>query len=327
MNSREHLADDLDRLIKRSRWVGYFAWAVAIIVMIYGTPIVYAFLTDHAVPGKVAWLLSLAADAALIVGLIATPVLAELDQPAGWVGTLRYVAGFITWGLQTAGSWTHTGGPDAVGILSHTAGPVLLFFAVEAASSFQRKVAAKLSEKTRQLESAEQRDADNRARRAEVDARLRSTIAELTASRSEIASLTDRLTAVTDQAEADRLTATLTAERLEKTIGELRTERLADQKRHRQELTDARSGKGPVDMAAYRNRATDRPRPAPTGKAELSDEAAVQMMLTAHSDPDHDWSKNAVRTLTGVGVGRAPKLIEMWLTAATEKASGKAVNE
>jgi hypothetical protein len=65
------------------------------------------------------------------------------------------------------------------------------------------------------------------------------------------------------------------------------------------------------------------------GKAFLTDEAAVQMMLTAHQDPTYEWSKNGVRTLTGVGLDRAEKLIPLWLTAATEQAGGKsqAVNQ
>jgi len=43
-------------------------------------------------------------------------------------------------------------------------------------------------------------------------------------------------------------------------------------------------------------------------------------MLAAHNDPGFEWSKNAVRTLTGVGFGRAERLIELWLTAVTDKA-------
>lgn len=331
MSSLKHRAEDLERLIKRSNWVGYFAWAVAIIVMIYGTPIVYGFLVGTHVPTEVAWLLSLAADFALVVGLIATPVLAELNQPAGWVGTLRWVAGFITWALQTAGSWTAKNGPYMVGVLSHSAGPILLFFAVEAASSFQRKVASALAEKTRQLESAEQRDADVRAERAEIDAKLRSTAAELTAARSQVASLTDRLTSIAETTDADKAAATLTAERYEARITALIAEHDEAVKRlkekHREALTATRPGKGAVSLSAYRASRTEKPGGKPTGKAELTDEEAVQMMLAAHDDPDHDWSKNSVRTLTGVGVGRAEKLIGLWLTAATEKATGKAVNQ
>ncbi|MGX6605690.1 hypothetical protein ACWKSP_26685, partial [Micromonosporaceae bacterium Da 78-11] len=209
MNSREHLADDLDTLITRTKQIGYVAWTVAILVMIFGTPIVYGFLTDHQIPGKVAWMLSLAADGALIVGLIATPVLAQLEVSAGWVGTLRYVAGFSTWALQTAGSWTAKSGPDGVGIAAHSFGPVLLFFAVEAASSFQRKVAGALTAKNRELEAAEQKDADRRAHLAETEAKLRAAEAEVAALtserdgnlreienlRAEAASATTRLTA------------------------------------------------------------------------------------------------------------------------------------
>jgi hypothetical protein len=339
VNSREHLAADLDRLVKRSRWVGYFAWTVAVIVMVYGTPIVYEFLVGHGIPGEVAWLLSLAADAALIVGLIATPVLAELDEPAGWVGTLRWVAGFITWGLQTAGSWTATGGPDMVGVLSHTAGPVLLFFAVEAASSFQRKVAAKLTEKTRQLASAEQKDADVRAHRAEVDAKLRSTAAELTAARAENQSLTERLTAATNNTDAVKAEIDRTVERLEAEIGALRKQITDQAEKHtadkaealraqKERLTKDRAEKGTVSLSAYRKDRTAKTSPQPTNRPAMSDEEAVQAMFDKHSDPEHTWSQNSVRTLTGAGFGRIPNLITAWRERALREAGGDvAVNQ
>lgn len=349
MNSREHLAADLETLQKRTKQIGAVAWIVAILVMIFGTPIVFEFLTAHDIPGEVAWMLSLAADGALIVGLIATPVLAQLEVPAGWVGTLRYVAGFSTWALQTAGSWTADGGVDGIGVVAHSFGPALLFFAVEAASSFQRKVAAALTEKARHLEDVEQRDADRRAHLAEVEAAVTARTAELSTAQAEVARLTDRIAALEQTGDTARTEATLTAERYEAEIGSLRkaltdekTGRADDAVRHqadkdealqeanrlyREKLTAARAEAGAVSLTAYRNKRTGEPTAKPTGKAELTDEAAVQMMLTAHDNPGYEWSKNGVRTLTGVGLGRAEKLIPMWLTAAIEKAASKAVNQ
>ncbi|MEU4558482.1 hypothetical protein AB0F72_08830 [Actinoplanes sp. NPDC023936] len=343
MNSRQHLAEDLDRLKKRTQQVGWVAWAVAIFVMIYGTPIVYGLATAHGIPAGVAWMLSLAADAALVVGLIATPVLAQLGIKAGWVGTLRWVSGGITWALQTASSWIAAGGPDWVGVGVHTAGPLLLFFVVEAASYFQRKVSAAIEMKARALAAAEQSDADRRTHLAETESALRARTAELTAARTELESLTERLTAVGHHADRTKTELALTGERYENEIASLR-KALTDQRdtltaeheeavrrlreKHREALTEARAAAGAVSLTAYRNRATGNGRQAGTGKSWLSDEDAVQMMLTAHSDPNHEWSQNAVRTLTGVGLGRAPKLIDLWLTAVTEKAAnGKAVNE
>ena len=351
MNSRDHLSQDLETLIKRTKQIGYVAWAVAILVMVFGTPIVFDFLTDHDIPGSVAWMLSLAADGALIVGLIATPVLAQLGVPAGWVGTLRYVAGFSTWALQSAGSWFHQGGVDGVGVAAHSVGPILLFFAVEAASSFQRKVAEALTGKARELERVEQRDADQRAHLAEVESNLRALTAELETANRKAADLANQLDAVYADRDGERSTATLTAERYEKEIGELRLALSADRERltgerdeavrrltaeheeatrklkerHREALTAARTDSGAVSLTAYRNRATGKAAPALTGKPVLSDEAAVQMMLDAHDDPDFEWSQNAVRTLTGVGLDRAKKLIPMWLTAVTGE--GEAVNQ
>ena len=329
MNSREHLADDLDRLVKRSRWVGYFAWAVAVIVMVYGTPIVYTFLTEHAVPGKVAWLLSLAADAALIVGLIATPVLAELDEPAGWVGTLRWVAGFITWGLQTAGSWTAPKGPDVVGVLSHTAGPLLLFFAVEAASSFQRKVSAKLVEKTRQLESAEQRDADERAHRAEVEATLRSTTAELSAARSEIESLTERLSGAAHsderyEAEIGSLRRALTEQKETLTAEHSDTLRKLKEK-HSEALAKMRA-EASLPHLDDRRRRDPKTRsgdtPAKTSpRATLTDEEAVQRLLATPGGDTREWSQRAIVDELKVGYGRAPRLLEQVTEAQQRRRS------
>jgi hypothetical protein len=343
MNSREHLSQDLETLIRRTKQIGWVAWSVAILVMVFGTPIVFDFLTAHDIPGGVAWMLSLAADGALIVGLIATPVLAQLGVPAGWVGTLRYVAGFSTWALQTAGSWTHTGGPDGVGVAAHSFGPVLLFFSVEAASSFQRKVADALTDKARQLEAAEQRDADGRAHRAEVDAQLRATTGELTAARAEIRTLTERLTATGENGDAVKADLTLTVERLEAEIGSLRialtdqAERLTAEHhealrkakdKFTEKLTAARAEAGTVSLSAYRNRGDKTPSPRAGNRPAVSDEDAVQMMFDEHTDPNFEWSQNAVRTLTGAGFSRIPKLITAWHARARSESGGEqAVNQ
>lgn len=343
MNSREHLSQDLETLIKRTKQIGWVAWSVAILVMVFGTPIVFEFLTAHDIPGGVAWMLSLAADGALIVGLIATPVLAQLGVPAGWVGTLRYVAGFSTWALQTAGSWTQTGGPDGVGVAAHTVGPVLLFFSVEAASSFQRKVADALTDKARQLESAEQRDADGRAHRAEVDAQLRATTGELTAARAEIRTLTERLTATGENGDAVKADLTLTVERLEAEIGSLRValtdqaERLTAEHgealrkakdKYTEKLTALRAETSTVSLTAYRKKTAEHSSPLPPNRPAMSDDEAVEAMLSEHSDPAHEWSKNSVRTLTGAGFGRVDRLIGAWHAAAVDKADGDhAVNQ
>lgn len=339
MTSRQHLEHELESIGKKSGWITFIVWAVAALVMIFGIPIVYELLTAHDVPAGIAWLLSIASDGALIVGLVATPVLATYSVPSGWIGTLRWIAGFITWGLQTLGPFTVKDGPDWIGVLTHSAGPVLLFFVVEGASYFQRRMGEVITGKRRELEALEKADRDERASRADVEARLGTTLAELNAARAETRELTERLNATVEHADTDKVTATLTVERLEAELGEERRARAADVERltvaageairdlkakHKVALAEAST----VNLKNYRDKHPDRAGQPLAGKPAMSDEAAVQAMLDAHDDPEFEWSKNAVRTLTGVGFARAERLIELWFTAATDKADGgKAVNQ
>ncbi|GAA0528988.1 hypothetical protein GCM10010172_07020 [Paractinoplanes ferrugineus] len=364
MNSRQYLETEIARGTTSLKRVTWFVWSAAVLVMIYGIFVSFGPLKNHGVPEGVAWMPSLAADAAMCVAIIAGPVLAAFDLTAGWISALRVGAAFTTWALQTAGPWLADGGVDWAGVGLHSLPPLLLFLTAEGASSYMRKLGGALTKKRLELAGAEQDDADARAHRAEADAKLRSTAAELTAARAEVESLVGRLAAVTEKADADKAEATRTAEHREAEIGELRIALTAEREgrtadareaenrrtgdlaeleqrltadhenavraikdKHREALTAARAEKGAVSLTAYRNRATGNPRPATSGKAELTDEDAVQMMLTAHDDPAHPWSKNGVRTLTGVGLGRAEKLIGLWHTAATEKANRKAVGE
>lgn len=339
MNSREHLGADIDTITSRSKLITWIVWSVAVFVMVYGTPIVYEFLTAHDVPGGIAWMLSIAADGGLCVGLVATPVLAAHGVPAGWVGTLRWVAGFITWALQTAGSWTHPGGVDGVGVAAHTAGPVLLFFVVEAASYFQRKIGEVIVRKQRELAAAEKVDGDRRAHLAETEAALRTAKAELTAARAEITTLGERLTDNEAHRADDRHTAALTAERQAAEIAGLRkafteqsvkhTEELAKLERdikakYSEKFAKLQAENGTVNLNRYRKDRTGAGSPPPTNRPAMSDEDAVQAMYAKHSDPDHEWSQNSVRTLTGAGFGRIPNLITAWREYALREAGGEA---
>ena len=332
MNSREHLSQDLDTLIKRTKQIGYVAWAVAILVMVFGTPIVFDFLTDHQIPGEVAWMLSLAADGALIVGLIATPVLAQLGVPAGWVGTLRYVTGFSTWALQTAGSWTAKDGPDGVGIAAHSFGPILLFFAVEAASSFQRKVGTALTDKARELEAAEQKDADRRAHLAELEANLRAARAEVSALTSERDGalqenerLTAELASVAHASTSETATLRTSMKALEEEKERLRdtyevrlraaANRAAEDLRKAEEARveevqrlkrDASEKLRQVRAEASVPHLSDRRRDKaggvsgggnlkPSNRARFNDEEAVQRLLETPSDPARNLPSGDVR--------------------------------
>ncbi|WP_433651013.1 hypothetical protein ACQP2C_32380 [Micromonospora zamorensis] len=138
---------ELDSLRRSAKVINVLAWGVVALIMVYGTPIVFEYLTKHGVPRETAWMLSLATDGALAVGLVATPVLAQHGIKAGWVGALRWIAGLATWALNTSDSWSHKGGPDVGGVISHSWGPLLMFAAVEGAAYFGRKISEVIRKK------------------------------------------------------------------------------------------------------------------------------------------------------------------------------------
>lgn len=338
MNSREHLSQDLETIIKRTKQIGAVAWLVAIFVMVYGTPIVYDLATDHGIPAGVAWMLSLAADGALVVGLIATPVLAQLGIPAGWVGTLRWVSGGTTWTLQTLSSWIAPGGPDMVGVGVHSAGPLLLFVVVEAASYFQRKVASAIVEKTRALEAAEQKDADRRAHVAEVEANLRAALAEVSSLTSEkegrlreierleseaASNTSDRDSEIADlrasikASEAEKEDLREAYERKVEALSAEHAESLRKlRQQHSEKLSAVRAEASTINLADRRRRHSGEPvKAAP--KPRVSDEEAVQRLLDTDGGLTREWSQKAIVDELGVGWGRAPRLLE----AVTEEQS------
>jgi hypothetical protein len=177
--------------------------------------------------------------------------------------------------------------------------------------------------------------AEQDERTAVLADRLEDALTALSESRAAVTDLGARLETVNTSLdrlaqdavnERNELTARLTAEK-DETVRQL-TEDFAAQ------LTEARAAASTVNLDSYR---TDRSKTSPPTKREtsprpgnrpaVSDEDAVQMMLTAHGDPDFEWSQNAVRTLTGAGFPRIPKLIAAWFTAAVEAAGeAKAVS-
>ncbi|WP_250029855.1 hypothetical protein [Paractinoplanes maris] len=344
MNSREHLSTDIDRIDRVTKRVGAGVWGVAAFVMIYGVFVSIDALTDHGVPGAVAWMPSLAADVAMSVAIGAGPILARYDISAGWIGFLRWFAAFATWALQTASSWLHPGGIDWAGVGLHSIPPALLFAVGEGAAYFVRKMSGVLEDKRRALAAAEQKDADVRAHRAETDAKLRAVTAELSAARAKNETLTERITAHDAAIDAERSTATLTVERLEAEIGSLRTALTAQAEKftadrdeeirnlkakHAESLAKTRAEKKTVSLTDYRNKHAEKPSPQPSpqrsNKPAMSDEDAVQAMFTAHSNPDYDWPQNEVRTLTGVGFNaRMDRLIATWRERAHREAGGDA---
>jgi hypothetical protein len=337
-------AGELAGLEKTFKVISFCVWAVAVGVMIYGIPIVYELLTDHGVPPKIAWLLSPLVDAALCVGLVATPVLAKYGLKAGPVGLLRWVAGAATWGLQCTGSLI---AKDPVGIFTHSVGPLILFVVVEAASDFQTKMAAKI----RELKAAaDQAEAKRRSDRAEI-ADLRQRLATMTSDRdthlrraeqlaaeatsgatsaeSEIASIRLRLEQSEAAAETARDALRTTTENLRREHAEalrlLRAE-------HSVKLAEVRAEAKTVKLSDYR-----KPNGGATGgtvgganggrgkgtpkATRLSDSEAVDALLSAHSEADYEWAKAEVQRVTGCGWDRIPKLLELLSEAHLRNAS------
>jgi hypothetical protein len=203
---------------------------------------------------------------------------------------------------------------------------------------------AKLTDVTARLTAAQAQIADDAGRMARVTAERDALTGELDETRTANEDLTARLTESITETAAVKAEADRTGKAKDARIADLETQ-LADMAvRHAEEMRTAarkahaeltakvaiaRSEGRVTNLNDRRGKPNRTPSPATTGKAELTDESAVQMMLTAHPDPAHEWSKNAVRTLTGVGLGRAERLIGLWLTAATEQAGGNpaAVNQ
>jgi hypothetical protein len=369
--TRSELADELASVRKTSRAITWMVWTCAAGVMVYGIPIVYKLLTDHGNPASTAWLISLCADLALAVGLVATPVLARHELKSGWVGSLRWISGIIILCLQGLEPLTRKGGPDWVGVITHVVGPILLFGVIEAAASFQREMGGVIAVKERQLAELDQHTADERSattalRRelAEAQQRLQQAAADA-AREQERLTLEARREAGRAAAEIERLTAQIAsggalreqevgslterARFAEATVADLRgrveslradlsaaqdkaaydlagleeklTVEYNDEIRRLKETHAAALAEGStVKLADYRS-GTRRVKEAPAPAAPLSDADAVEKMLTAHGDPDFEWSQAEVRRVTGVGFQRAQKLIPLWLEAATVQGS------
>jgi len=192
VTEQEALADELAHLRRRSQLPGRITWGVAVLVMVYGAPIVYRFLVANEVPRETAWILSIAVDLGLAAGLVGTPILAELGIKAGWMGALRWVAGFATLALNTAESWLHEDGIHWSGVFAHSWGPLIMFVVVEAAAYFQRKISDAIRAKKAELAALQRADrkaeddrqaAIRQARQAEAEAVRRAEEAEAEAAR------------------------------------------------------------------------------------------------------------------------------------------------
>lgn len=358
VTTRIELAAELETIHKQHKVISRIVWGTAALVMIFGVPIVFEFLTQHGVPGEIAWILSIASDGGLCVGLVGTPVLATYEIPAGWIGTLRWVAGFLTWGLQTAGSWFRPEGADGVGVLAHSAGPVLLFFVVEGASYFQRKMSHVSSTKRLELEALDRQKQDEKSaledlrrrlaaaeaarsealRRVKVMESETASIASLRESEGASAeqwrsSLEDQLRSAEAAVEALREEARRETEALRAQHAEaLRTLRL----KHREELAEASviklsdrrrpSGGAPSGGSGGGTPkaigGASKPSTGAASNGRLSDEAAVQRLLEHDGNLSKQWRQSEIVKLLGVGYSRAPRLAEAVSEEQLRRASG-----
>lgn len=339
MTSRQHLEAELEQIKKKSGWISFVVWAVAVLVMVFGIPIVYELLTAHDVPGQIAWLLSIASDGALVVGLVATPVLATYGLPAGWIGTLRWIAGFITWGLQTLSPFTQKPGPDWIGVVTHSAGPVLLFFVVEGASYFQRRMGEVITEKRRELEVLERADRDEKNSIAALRQRLNDLTLDNSKHLRETERLTSEVTSARDLHASETAALRASVEALEAERDHLRedVERRLEaasaehaevlrklKQQHSEKLAAVRAEASTINLEERRNRGSKTTSGAASKSAptpRLSDEDAVQKLLDHDKDLTREWTQSDIVRVAGVGWSRAPRLLEAVSEEQTRRAS------
>ncbi|MFY1686526.1 hypothetical protein [Plantactinospora sp. WMMB782] len=319
MTDRAKLAAELDDVRRTTRIVGLIVWAVAIAVMVYGIPIVYTLLVDHDIPRGIAWLLSPIVDGALAVGLVATGVLARYNLPYGWVGAIRWVAGFTTWALATAGPWTHPGGIDWLGVGTHSAGPIILFFTVEAAAQFQHKMGKVIAAKEAAVKALDDKAKSEQAQIAELTDRVKRLTADLKAADVREAEYTERaatLTANLDELRMELDTVrTALNEANERADVELKAAVDALKVKHNEQMARVRAEASTVSLNNYRSsrsrKAADAPKVGGPGRPRLDDEEALQKLLAEHPEPDFPWSQAKVRkVLGGGGWDMAARLVE-----------------
>ncbi len=179
---------------------------------------------------------------------------------------------------------------------------------------------------------------------ANLTARLETALADLTAARADLTAMAAKVETVTAENTAVKTSLQDVTERAVKEREDLTAAHTADKEKALRDLSDRLTAQftarleelSTVSITKYRD---THPKTSPVkakqsspqagNRPAVNDETAVQMMLTAHNDPGYTWSQNAVRTLTGAGFTRIPKLIELWFTAASERADGEpqAVNQ
>ncbi|MET8278314.1 DUF2637 domain-containing protein [Micromonospora sp. NPDC005174] len=178
---------------------------------------------------------------------------------------------------------------------------------------------------------ADRRVTAAQAELAHTAARLDRMEQQWIAAKQEAAVLAGKLA----DAQSDAHTARLSADRAEKTAAALRsaltdaaekhTAELADttnrlraqmaenEARIRAEvstvnLTEYRTGERRKSAAGQRSKAAEK-NTAPSNAARMSDDEAVQALFSADMNPGRVWKQDEVRSVTGAGFGRIPRLL------------------
>lgn len=171
------------------------------------------------------------------------------------------------------------------------------------------------------------------------------SVTKLTATVSDLTARVDRQAALLEQ---ERVTAATSAKQMQDEMAGLREQYSseitkltaeADERlrQERQRLTaemaakvaSARAEASLPHLDDRRNRPSGGTSKRGSSKAPLSDEAAVQRLLSDPGDPDRnipagdlrDWSQRAVVEALGVGYGRAPRLVEQVTEAQQRRRS------
>ncbi|GAA4439234.1 hypothetical protein [Phytohabitans houttuyneae] len=225
---RDKLAAELASTRREAGVIQTCVWIVVGGVMIYGLVNVTGMLIDHKVPAEVAWMLSLLVETGLVLALVGTRALARHGVRAGWVGSLRWITAVMTWLLNIATPLTAGGGPDWIGVGIHSAGPVLLFWVVEAAASYQHKIGAVIADLQRKVDDVDAQRRSDRAERADMAERLRRLQTDLDAAERAAKEAAEHAATLEAEQESERAAADRAVTSAEQEAMALRS-RLAEQ--------------------------------------------------------------------------------------------------
>jgi len=329
---QDKLSDTIDRDEATMGRLTASQWTVAVGISVYGLFIVVPFLTTHHIPGLTAWMLPTAVDAAFIISIAATGLLARHGVSAPWVTLLRWVSGLMALGLALAPPLTAA---KVIGgdVITHGFGPALLFFCVEGLAQFQVRMGGRLRELRKQM------SADDR-RRADTAEALRSVRTELAEALRRADDAAAEASVLAEQLDAERSSVESSAAAMEALRSDHSAAVEALRSAHSEALRNAAEDKAEalrtlraklttVDLTERRRghlTSTGAPTRTPTATppegssatTKRTDEECLRAMAEVTTDPLHEWTQGAVTKAAGVGYGRAPRLIEAWPKWATD---------